>query len=312
MYKITPLSYTRTANCAKNTRSTTFLTVYKGAFMKTRLFCRITSQVILLASSVWTQSLKAELIHDDIQLNMTVEYPNVIVEPLEAMTLLKVEAPGVKTVNENFSSLEKSIAKYAQKTFVPYIWGGNRVGSISECDACVTCLQKRSVEKFLVGGEPRMSREEISKGHSSCASCDRCGIDCSNLAHRVFNEAELEFPYLTSKSMAGDAQHVLDDKYNLVEIGHNLRLARVGDLIVQESHVVIFLGFVSDDSVSYLHSSRRGEDERPFGGINVVKSRSLESFQKTVVRILRHRQLIEPQVYSEGIVTNESAKSFVN
>lgn len=263
--------------------------------MNTRVF--LTFAIL----SAWAPRAFCDLIENDRQLDTHVEYPSTVVEPFEIKEAIQLDTTDVKPVQQNIHTLEKIVETMAQKTYVPYVWGGSRVGSINECNACVACLHKRSE-----GLEANASRD-------ACLSCERCGIDCSNLAHEIFAQAHLEYPYLTSKSMAGDPHDTLEEKYNLVDMGSNLRRARFGDLIVQESHVLIFLSLdASKEALSYLHSSRRGEDERPFGGINVVRGRPIESLQPTVVRILRHRQLVEPQVYSVGIVKNDTFRPQVN
>jgi len=224
----------------------------------------------------------AGIIESDDSLTTKVAYPVVIREAIQFQNL-QLPTDTAETLELIEARLSAAIEKYEELTYVPYVWGGTAVGSKKECKACMACLEKTAANKNLAF---------LADEDNPCKSCESCGIDCSNLVHQVLADANIQFPYLTARDMAKYPGAKLEAKYNLVDVGSDITRAQTGDLIVQRKHVMIFIG-MNEGGVEYLHSSRRGEDERPFGGINVVKNRPIESIQKTIVKILRPKQALK-------------------
>jgi cell wall-associated NlpC family hydrolase len=106
-----------------------------------------------------------------------------------------------------------------------YVYGGSRVGSEKECEACAECLNHKSPSP----------RDRLTK----CPICHRCGIDCSHFIHLVFNRAGFPFPYLDTRLMLTLRDNHLVNRYSLMPVSIDPFGAQPGDLLVYEGHVVL-------------------------------------------------------------------------
>ena len=170
-------------------------------------------------------------------------------------------------------SLLQIADKYAGETYIPYVWGGDAVGSKAACAQCRACIGLRH---HLKG----------ARQPGSCEACKECGMDCSHFVQRVFREAGLGFPYLPTIKL----KHLSPTKLrqsNLVDIGHDLKLARPGDLLLHKNHIVLLLEKSSARIGDVIHVSRRIKHGK-VGGVEVVRNADLEQYRGKVLRILRH------------------------
>jgi hypothetical protein len=180
----------------------------------------------------------------------------------------------VQTEAEHLRSSLLDIAQsYGERTYVPYVWGGNAIGDQADCESCRACIESK---KHL----------PVKKRRSACQVCKRCGVDCSHFVHRLMNEAGLDYPYLATQRLKGmSAAHLRD--YNLVDIGRDLRRARPGDLLLQDHHIVMLLAMNDLDEGDLIHVSRSIKHGR-VGGIEILRRMNIAHLRGKVVRILRH------------------------
>ena len=169
--------------------------------------------------------------------------------------------PAAATAPSLRDSLLQVAGKYAGETYIPYVWGGDAVGSKRACEQCRACIGMRHHLK-------------VSKQPASCQACKQCGMDCSHFVQRIFREAGLGFPYLPTMQL----KHLTPAK---------LRLAKPGDLLLHKNHIVMLLDKTGARSGDFIHVSRlikRGK----VGGVEVVHDTDLEKYRGKVLRILRH------------------------
>ncbi len=171
------------------------------------------------------------------------------------------------------------IAKsYAEKKFVPYVWGGGRVGPRKSCYRCSQCIKKYRVDV----------RDRLS----ACDECRRCGIDCSHFVNRVYRESGLSYPYATTFELSRlNSKRVLE-YYDLFNVGTDISHAQPGDLVLYKRHIIMIVEIHSDLTIDFVHVTRFG-DRYKHGGIRYEKRKNVESMRGGLVKILRHRDLIE-------------------
>lgn len=181
--------------------------------------------------------------------------------------------PAAATAPSLRDSLLQVADKYAGETYIPYVWGGDAVGSKRACEQCRACI---GIRHHLM----------VSKQPASCQACKQCGLDCSHFVQRIFREAGLSFPYLPTMQL----KHLTPAKLrlnNLVDVGRDLHLAKPGDLLLHKNHIVMLLDKTGARSGDFIHVSRlikRGK----VGGVEVVRDTDLEKYRGKVLRILRH------------------------
>ncbi len=124
-------------------------------------------------------------------------------------------------------SLRDEANRLLEEAEVSYVYGGNRLGEGSQCDACNQCLsQHKPLPKQRLG---------------TCPSCKDCSLDCSHFIHLVFRNCELVLPYLTTETMLQTTPITLRQSYHLIDLGARVEVATVGDLLVYKGHVVMLL-----------------------------------------------------------------------
>ena len=170
--------------------------------------------------------------------------------------------------------------RYRSMSYVPYIWGGNKIGDQSSCQACRAC----------VAGKPRL---KVERRLSACPACRACGVDCSHFANRVLRDAGLDYPYLATREMSRSSALDLRKKFNLVDMGHDPRQALPGDLLLYPKHVVLLLETRGDGRIGDILQVSRAVKRKGMGGIEVVRDQDLTRFRGKLLRILRHGILFD-------------------
>ena len=173
---------------------------------------------------------------------------------------------------------------------VPYVWGGNKIGSPEDCDECAQCITK-------------YKKRGPSKRHLKCAACQRCGMDCSHFVQKVFKDAGLGFPYASTRSFLKVSSKRPDMIPGLRFISSDLKDAQPGDLLVQKKHVVILINKKSDNTGDIIHMSRTVRNGR-IGGIALKRDANLARFFGGVKRIFRHEKLINATPILSSLDTN--------
>jgi hypothetical protein len=174
--------------------------------------------------------------------------------------------------------------KYSHQTYVPYVWGGSAIGDKETCDACRSCIE----------GKRHLAVERRQK---ACQACRQCGVDCSHFVNRMFKDAGLPFPYLTTSKMKRLSPAKLRSSH-LVNIGRDLSKARPGDLLVTAHHVVMLLALRGGTVGDFIHVSRSIKHGR-IGGVELVQNKDLMRYRGRILRILRHVSLDEKDAKPE-------------
>ncbi len=191
-------------------------------------------------------------------------------------------APGTSLATQTIFFQDRLVALakyYASLVHVPYIWGGQQVGSTTQCIACRSCVQEKKV--------PLMSRL------GRCRACQQCGMDCSHFVYRMYHEAGLDYNYASTSELSRQTGPGLLKYYNFVDIGRDLTLAQPGDLLVYKKHIMMLMRVVSPKNADFIHITRFGGDGHKLGGIRFETGRSVERFRGSLVRILRHKRFFE-------------------
>lgn len=199
--------------------------------------------------------------------------------PAEPPVLTKEERP---LSRENPDVLRQALLRaataYASRLDVPYVWGGAKVGSPQDCQACRVCLEAKG------GQNPEKRR--------GCEACSRCGVDCSHFVQRLFHDAGLAVAYLPTRKLKRLSAQKLAD-LGLIDMGKSLTIAEPGDLLVSSRHVVMLLSRPTGTVGDFIHVTRsikRGH----VGGIEVVRAQDLNRHRGRILRILRHASLLKP------------------
>lgn len=164
-----------------------------------------------------------------------------------------------------------------QLQFVPYIWGGARLGGFNACMECRKCVRLRKA--------PDKAQLE------TCPVCHRCGIDCSHLANLLLQRVGLEAPYANTQVLASLSDRALARLYHFVNMGRDPSIADIGDLLLYPDHVVVVVGRRADGAVDILESRRGRNVPGGLGGIFVTEAFRPESYNGPLRKVLRHRRL---------------------
>ena len=174
--------------------------------------------------------------------------------------------------------------RMARQTSVPYVFGGTRIGTAKQCQECSDCARKN-----------HLSANSSSGRFNKCASCRRCGIDCSNFVNRLFSEAGLKYRFADTRTLTLTGEDFLQEQYGFINMGRDLLVARPGDLILQKGHVMMVIDVDPTlGTIDYIHASRGSRTRKPIGGIELRRGKPLNQVQHEVVKILRHRELVLP------------------
>jgi hypothetical protein len=188
------------------------------------------------------------------------------------------------TQNSYFQEKLVLIAKrYHDLDYIPYVWGGNAIGSKDICLACQKCIIKK--------------KPSVAKRLQRCAPCRECGMDCSHFVNRIYEDAGLSFPYATSRELARQSRSALFSLYSLIDIGKDLRHAQPGDILVYKHHIVMLTNVIDSNFGDFIHITRfKGQSRPKVGGFKWVKNFNLHKFRGKLIRILRHKQFFEDSV----------------
>lgn len=167
---------------------------------------------------------------------------------------------------------------------VSYVYGGAKVGSLQQCDACNQCLESKRPSP----------RERFVK----CPACNGCSLDCSHFTQLVYARAGLDYPYLTTSQMSDLSPQTLERKYNMLVVGTDIRRAEPGDLLVYPGHVVMLESASTKGFGDVIHATGGKDIKEPGQGIQRERQAQLGQFRGPLKRILRHRNLESERVAS--------------
>lgn len=172
--------------------------------------------------------------------------------------------------------------EFARTTYIPYVWGGNKIGSELQCQSCRACLVKQQ-------------KRSVQRRHRGCSACQQCGMDCSHFVNRIYRDAGMDFPYASTKVLKRSSPETIRRKYGLVYVGKDLRAARPGDLILKDKHIVMLLQMRDGRHGDILHVSR-SVSRRGVGGVELVTGVDVQTFSGRLVRIFRHEAIVEEEM----------------
>ncbi len=183
--------------------------------------------------------------------------------------------------------------RFADMNYVPYIWGGEQIGTKAECDACRACAMQ--------------AKTRLDKRLARCDACKRCGIDCSHFVHRLYKTIGLNYQYATTRELTRIDHKQLLRHYNMIDVGTSLSDAQPGDLLLYKKHVAMVLRVRDDQHADFVHASRfRAGDRHKLGGLRLDMNQNVYRFRGELVRILRHQFLHDGQA---SMAVNRSAVS---
>lgn len=170
--------------------------------------------------------------------------------------------------------------KYSKLAYVPYIWGGGRVGTRSKCLECRKCVRKNKVS--------------LKNRWNSCNACRSCGIDCSHFVNKVYRESGLKYSYASTWELSRQTHKGLLKHYDFIDIGDDVNQAMPGDLLVYKKHITMLTKLTGNGKADFIHVTRfRWRDQFNLGGLRWDRNRDVTSFRGKLVRILRHRVFFE-------------------
>lgn len=196
--------------------------------------------------------------------------------PTPAAAEIDVLPVGIKS--QDLNQLLNTALMHIAYESVPYVWGGNKIGSPEDCNECSQCIIK-------------YKKRGPAKRHLKCSACQRCGMDCSHFVQKVFKDAGMSFPYASTRSFLKGTSKRPDLIPGLRFISNNLKDAQPGDLLVQKKHIVILVNKKSANIGDIVHMSRTVRNSR-IGGIALKRDANLSQFFGGVKRIFRHEKLL--------------------
>ena len=202
--------------------------------------------------------------------------------PFEVMET-RIQAIGPQALKDPERRLSDAMRHFLRKNYVPYIYGGKRIGSPAVCKACSACIVAKNLE----------SRASSSRT-KHCPVCRACGIDCSNFVSKIFKEANFNYRFAATSTLNKDTPDVLKSRYHLDLLDTNVNILRVGDLLLEKDHVMIVMNIDSYQKVIGIVHASRGETNVSLGGISRMNNYSFERFDQRVLRVLRHEGLQQP------------------
>ncbi|MEZ4743508.1 MAG: hypothetical protein R3B45_13870 [Bdellovibrionota bacterium] len=173
----------------------------------------------------------------------------------------------------------KSAIDIMESQEISYVYGGYQLGSDRECESCNVCLEKK---------QPK-AKERLS----DCPQCQKCSIDCSHFVQLAYLRAGFKMPYLDTDTMLKSSKKRLLHSYNLIEIGNNPANALPGDLLVYRGHVVMLESLYDNLRADILHATGGREIRLPGQGIQRKRQALIHSFHGPLVKILRHKDLMQ-------------------
>lgn len=199
---------------------------------------------------------------------------------------------GPKPARAPIDRLLETADRFVNKTAIPYVFGGSQIGSSKVCQECSTCIRAR-----------RLPANSSSDRFNQCSACRSCGLDCSNFVKHLFTEAGLPVKFATTTTLNRASDLVLEEQFRFINVGNDLSDARPGDLVLKKGHVIMLIDIhVALGTVDFIHASR-GSKRTPVGGIELRRGFSLRKIQRETVRILRHRDLLQPSDFEINLTS---------
>ena len=172
---------------------------------------------------------------------------------------------------------------FSGKTLVPYVFGGGQIGSPKKCSECSDCIRRR-----------RLPANSSMDRFNQCSACRECGLDCSNFISHLLRESGLKSKFATTATLSRESERSLWETYSFINIGDDLLEARPGDLILKKGHVVMLIDIhPALGTIDFIHASR-GSKRTLVGGIELRRGVSIKKAQRETIRILRHKDLVDP------------------
>jgi NlpC/P60 family len=191
--------------------------------------------------------------------------------------------------------LMDAATRLSLRTNVPYVYGGHDMASGKPCQECTACVQKN-----------HLSANSTLVRYQKCSACRRCGIDCSGFVNKLFSDAGLKYIFANTRTLNGAKNGYLQAQYGFNNIGRDLMAARPGDLLLEKSHIVMVLEVNHiRGTIDYIHASR-GSTRTNAGGIEIRRGAAIDSLQLSIVRILRHVELISPSDLGDNLGASDS------
>ncbi len=191
-------------------------------------------------------------------------------------------APALIAKDEKPTTAQQKVLDASENIFnsfeISYVYGGSKIGSLTECDACNRCLESANPN----------AKERLEK----CPGCRDCSLDCSHFTQMIFRQAGFYAPYLTTQTMIETAPTKLRELYQLIDFGTNIASARPGDLLVYNNHVVLLTKVWDYNKGDIIHATGGKDIRGPGAGIQRERLVSLSNFRGPVRRILRHKKLL--------------------
>jgi len=180
------------------------------------------------------------------------------------------------------SKAQNRVLDAAQKIFdqldISYAYGGYKLGTPGDCSLCTACLEKK--------------KPAPKTRFSACSICQKCSLDCSHFVQMVFKEAGFKSPYLTTKTMLSLGGLELMNKYHLVDLGKAISQIRAGDLVVYRDHVALLTRIYPKGYANVVHATGGRDIRAPGQGVQKERMILVESFRGPLLRILRHKSLV--------------------
>lgn len=180
-------------------------------------------------------------------------------------------------------TLLSTAAQLLELAQISYVYGGSRLGDGETCNQCNICLETE--------------KPDPKKRLLACPVCSGCSLDCSHFTELVYRLSGIPYPYLDTKLMIGLSAERLKKNYSLVDLGTRIELARPGDLLVYDGHVVM-LEKVTGSTKNVLrgdivHATGGRDIKLPGQGIQRERFVELAHYRGMLRRILRHSALIK-------------------
>lgn len=199
---------------------------------------------------------------------------------------------GPKAPKAPLDRLLETADRFVNKTAVPYVFGGSQIGSSKACQDCSACIRAR-----------RLPANSSSDRFEQCTACQSCGLDCSNFVKHLFTEAGLTVKFATTATLNRASDLVLEENFRFINIGSDLSDARPGDLVLKKGHVIMLTDIQTAlGTVDFIHASR-GSKRTPVGGIELRRGFNLRTIQRETVRILRHKDLLQPSDFEINLMS---------
>ena len=161
---------------------------------------------------------------------------------------------------------------------ISYAWGGSQVLDGTGDGACHLC------QKCLSSKAPKPKKQL-----KTCPECQGCSLDCSHFIQKVFKEAGIDVPYLTTRDMVGMSNSQLG-RAGYLRLRSDSEI-KPGDIVVYKGHVVLVEKTYGNGRGDVVHATSGKELRGPGQGIQRARFAPFSGFRGPVLSILRHKRL---------------------